>query len=1753
MGTVLVEWLDRTPSSSHWTTSCNKNAMNTSLITSSYDNLRSKTNSKEKKNGYKHSSNAIHIIPSTSTSTFHVSTVSVVGLSGPVKGHSGVGKSTLCNRLVRPHYEGFYLEHNSTISQADFSSSPVINNDHWLYWGDVELNPEDYAGKTTHIRVVEQTEFLDDESFLPHRSPSIPTDYVKRALRTIFEGGDKLMYICQDQLGLESDFEQKRLPESKISIDAFIIVYDISRDFDSKQAEIIINLMNGASKTKKPIIFVATKCDMRSYNEGFKDLQQFLHRKEFKNANFSFIEVSALRNVNVTELLYLVANIVDKSKNRPKILPYPDAAKLQKERLGIVGADFHALLQSILPREEWPKCQSNIIWPSLLNDFGMIHHPSYQNFIACYGSREAKRLYDEHMRSCREWWFEHEIQQKLPLLHSVLPKLFDRQLICNTNWDDLLRTIEEHPAFDQYFRPLGSSLDRNHQHWDDRIPSELLQTKEARKIFQELQKELVWDIARERKIEQFLSFLRQKEVITPGRLYEDAKVLVEELATFEQILTPDVAFRTYESFQNESRKKAEKEFSELLLEKIDLFLRLTWDRRLINPGLPILGLTEAEYRFVQDQLQEDKRFRALTGLFEERKRMICEFASFVSYPIDDHCPASSRCANKALQCILENQSYDNSKFYQVHLVIHGEDYLVDEFISSIKMLTSFEKLFKFEHGTAQISCHKATDNWTSHRIRTPIYLIDSHQTLDRLLEILPIRSKSGLPPIFVHVCDPGRFDLLPTLHQRGNQIAKKYGALFVATGSEPNSDFCNNSINDLSVHFRRDQIFHVLNEVCAAQLDLGYYDLRVQMLFSCGDPFPVESVLKTLLDQSNISNPNEKCFMVDFLLPKLHENIRVNIGTTAYHSWLVSEWHTNYASGYVLMYSPLRPASWKHAEVTARALVNAGDHQEAMQAIGGSILLIAVDEPTTYFRDKDASKLLTKGSQLAEELGCKFATISPTSTNSSQIQTFIDFFELLYKNDPLPILECNFGHALTISTNDGTHQKKSDYAVLEDLRPNGCASETLNSNNSSASRDSCSSGSGRYFQLRASRNSVGGSTASTAPIGVENGTKSTSPTSNASSTGSSTGDNKKILKTQRPRSAVFSRNSPGTNAHSFFSMSPATTAANAPLAKPEFIEVGSDFYYRDGGDNNCYASTDLMQQREMTSTSPVSKSQRRLDKILPKFGRLRLDQNSYGSIEGPPSAESSATPSSTTSATLETPSTGVDLYLNGIRYVQAHQPIPHDYNLNRRNPPKPPPKPAQQKPSSSIPQSDGLHRIPLSTNSSVDQMDHLNSNDNNNLSTFGTTQFREKATPLRPVAVGSEIRFRVNGAERDLPGLISRRKNLLSMSSESIFDSLKLSVPVEESDEKPREIEETIIRRPRRREPSKVDSRRNRSSSSSARVKSFFTTSESSSNLAKKVASSWKAHRNKIHHKDDVLYGTDHSEVGSGTSSLNSAKRGSTSGSVPQSPVLGSRTIESELAKEKKKEKSSSAVSTAFSWLPNRSPKRSTRAKSESLTESSSPRPSSASPVETLKSLCSQTVDGLPIFVIKCVEFIEKNGGLDLEGLYRVPGNQSQVAELEKAFKADSEINWDNMNLPVHAIATALKKFLDTLPEPLIPVSAHDAILECVDGSTPSSPNTAIDREQAKVFRLRDVIHRKLPEINRHVLHYLSSHLNRVAERWQKNSMDIRNLAKIWGPTLFRPEFDSFEKMTSLMARFEMAMFLLLQHCDIMFLPSTGI
>lgn len=89
--------------------------------------------------------------------------------------------------------------------QSDFSSR-VINNDHFLYWGDVLKLSED--GQEYVFQVIEHTEFVDDSSFQPFKGGKMEP-YAKRCAATKIASAEKLMYVCKNQLGIEKEYEQK--------------------------------------------------------------------------------------------------------------------------------------------------------------------------------------------------------------------------------------------------------------------------------------------------------------------------------------------------------------------------------------------------------------------------------------------------------------------------------------------------------------------------------------------------------------------------------------------------------------------------------------------------------------------------------------------------------------------------------------------------------------------------------------------------------------------------------------------------------------------------------------------------------------------------------------------------------------------------------------------------------------------------------------------------------------------------------------------------------------------------------------------------------------------------------------------------------------------------------------------------------------------------------------------------------------------------------------------------------------------------------------------------------------------------------------------------------------------------------------------------------------------------------------------------------------------------------------------------------
>lgn len=124
--------------------------------------------------------------------------ISVIGLSGTEreKGAAGVGKSCFCNRFICQVADKYSYDHISVLSQSDFAGR-VINNDHFLYWGEVTKTDD---GNNFTFHVIEQSEFIDDVSFQPFKTGR--TDpYYKRCTSTKVQSAEKLMYICKDQLG----------------------------------------------------------------------------------------------------------------------------------------------------------------------------------------------------------------------------------------------------------------------------------------------------------------------------------------------------------------------------------------------------------------------------------------------------------------------------------------------------------------------------------------------------------------------------------------------------------------------------------------------------------------------------------------------------------------------------------------------------------------------------------------------------------------------------------------------------------------------------------------------------------------------------------------------------------------------------------------------------------------------------------------------------------------------------------------------------------------------------------------------------------------------------------------------------------------------------------------------------------------------------------------------------------------------------------------------------------------------------------------------------------------------------------------------------------------------------------------------------------------------------------------------------------------------------------------------------------------
>lgn len=146
----------------------------------------------------------------------------------------------------------------------------------------------------------------------------------------------------------------------------------------------------------------------------------------------------------------------------------------------------------------------------------------------------------------------------------------------------------------------------------------------------------------------------------------------------------------------------------------------------------------------------------------------------------------------------------------------------------------------------------------------------------------------------------------------------------------------------------------------------------------------------------------------------------------------------------------------------------------------------------------------------------------------------------------------------------------------------------------------------------------------------------------------------------------------------------------------------------------------------------------------------------------------------------------------------------------------------------------------------------------------------------------------------------------------------------------------------------------------------------------------------------------------------------------------------------------------------------------------------------------------IPKIVRICIDAIDKRG-LNSEGIYRVSGRHAVVQAFQHDLEKDEEEFEFTDKDDVYAIASLLKLYLRELPEPLFRFPLQDR-MQHTEGRA--------EHESNNFVLLRSKI-RRLPPVHQATLKALIEHLNRVAAHSDRNKMDPKNLAIVFGSVIF--------------------------------------
>ncbi|KAK4204982.1 hypothetical protein QBC40DRAFT_272110 [Triangularia verruculosa] len=175
----------------------------------------------------------------------------------------------------------------------------------------------------------------------------------------------------------------------------------------------------------------------------------------------------------------------------------------------------------------------------------------------------------------------------------------------------------------------------------------------------------------------------------------------------------------------------------------------------------------------------------------------------------------------------------------------------------------------------------------------------------------------------------------------------------------------------------------------------------------------------------------------------------------------------------------------------------------------------------------------------------------------------------------------------------------------------------------------------------------------------------------------------------------------------------------------------------------------------------------------------------------------------------------------------------------------------------------------------------------------------------------------------------------------------------------------------------------------------------------------------------------------------------------------------------------------------------------------------------------------IPNVVTRCIEEVELRG-MDIEGIYRKTGGNSQVKTIQEGFDKNGDYDISDPDLDITAVTSVLKQYFRKLPTPLLTFDVYERILE----------SNTIQDESERCAHMRKTIN-TLPPKHRDCLEFLMFHLARVAGRERENLMSPKNLAVVFAPTIMRDH--SLEKEMTDMHVKNLAVQFLIENSHVIF------